>query len=72
MTFIPVYVGCGGTELEGLDFIFTNKILKKFQSLNIAFLKNELVELKGELDKLFGKGEFKMAQAFIDELLRMN
>ena len=72
LTFIPVYVGCGGTELEGLDFIFTNKILKKFQSLNIAFLKQELTELKTELDKLFGKNEFKMAQNFIDDLLRMS
>ena len=72
MTFIPVYIGCGGTELEGLDFIFTNKILKKFQSLNIAFLKNELIELNAELDKLFGKNEFKMAHAFIDDLLRLN
>ena len=70
--FIPVYVGCGGTELEGLDFIFTNKILKKFQSLNIGFLKDELKELEGMLDKLYGKGTFKMAHNFIQTLIRMN
>ena len=70
--FIPVYVGCGGTELEGLDFIFTNKILKKFQSLNIGFLKDELKELENMLDKLYGKGTFKMAHNFIQTLIRMN
>ena len=70
--FIPVYVGCGGTELEGLDFIFTNKILKKFQSLNIGFLKDELKELEVMLDKLYGKGTFKMAHNFIQTLIRMN
>ena len=70
--FIPVYVGCGGTELEGLDFIFTNKILKKFQSLNIGFLKDELKELEVMLDKLYGKGTFKMAHSFIQTLIRMN
>jgi hypothetical protein len=70
--FIPVYVGCGGTELEGLDFIFTNKILKKFQSLNIGFLKDELKELEALLDKLYGKGTFKMAHNFIQTLIRMN
>ena len=70
--FIPVYVGCGGTELDGLDFIFTNKILKKFQSLNIGFLKDELKELEGMLDKLYGKGTFKMAHNFIQTLIRMN
>lgn len=70
--FIPVYVACGGTELDGLDFIFTNKILKKFESLNIGFLKDELKELNAYLDKLYGKGTFKMAHAYIDNLIRMN
>lgn len=71
-TFIPTYVACGGTELDGFDFIFTNKILKKFESLNISFLKNELGELNEQLDKLFGKGSFKMAHAYIDNMIRNN
>lgn len=70
--FIPVYVACGGTELDGLDFIFTNKILKKIESLNIAFLRDELKQLNSELDKLFGKGTFKMAHAYIDNLVKMS
>ena len=70
--FVPCYVACGGTELDGLDFIFTNKILKKFESLNIGFLKNELRELIQQLDKLFGAGSFPMAKNFIDRLIRMN
>ena len=71
-TFIPVYVGCGGTEVDGFDFIFTNKVLKKFESLNIAFLKDELKELDAQLDKLYGKGNFKMAHAYIESLLKNN
>jgi hypothetical protein len=71
-TFIPVYVACGGTELDGFDFIFTNKVLKKFESLNVGFLKDELHQLNTELDKLFGKNNFKMAHAYIDNLIRMN
>ena len=70
--FVPCYVACGGTELDGLDFIFTNKILKKFESLNIGFLKNELRELIQQLDKLFGAVSFPMAKNFIDRLIRMN
>ena len=54
-TFVPNYVACGGTETDAFDFIFTNKILKKFESLNIAFLKEELQELSVYLDKLYGK-----------------
>ncbi|MCB9498246.1 MAG: AAA family ATPase [Erysipelotrichaceae bacterium] len=70
--FVPIYVSCGGTELDGFDFIFTNKILKKFESLNIAFLKNELKELNVMLDKLFGKDAFPMAHNYIEGLIRMN
>ncbi len=70
--FIPVYVACGGTELEGLDFIFTNKILKKIESLNIAFLRDELKSLNSELDKLFGKNTFKMAHKYIDGLIKLS
>jgi hypothetical protein len=71
-TFIPVYVACGGSEADGFDFIFTNKILKKFEALNIAFLREELKQLHTELDKLFGKGTFKMAHSKIDDLIKLS
>ena len=71
-TFIPVYVGCGGTEVDGFDFVFTNKVLKKFESLNIAFLKDELKELDVQLDKLYGRGNFKMAHDYIQTLIKNN
>ncbi len=70
--FVPCFVACGGTELDAIDFIFTNKILKKFESLNIAFLKTELKELNQMLDKLFGADTFPMAHKFIDNMLRMS
>ena len=69
-TFIPVYVGCGGKEVDGFDFMFTNKVLKKFESLNIAFLKEELKELDALLDKMYGKGNFPMAHNYIQNLLK--
>ena len=71
-TFVPNYVACGGTEVDAFDFIFTNKILKKFESLNIAFLKEELQELTAYLDKLYGKGKFPRAQAYIELMIKNN
>ncbi len=71
-TFVPCYVACGGTEVDAFDFIFTNKILKKFESLNIAFLKEELQELSNYLDKLYGKGKFPRAQSYIESLIKNN
>ena len=70
--FVPTYIACGGTEAEAYDFIFANKILKKFESLNIAFLKDELGELSNYLDKLFGKGKFPKSQNYIANLLKNN
>ena len=71
-SFIPTFVACGGKEVDGFDFIFTNKILKKFESLNIAFLKDELKQLDAYLDKLYGKGTFPMAHAYIETLIKNN
>ena len=71
-TFVPNYVACGGSEVDAFDFIFTNKILKKFESLNISFLKEELKELSAYLDKLYGKGQFPKAQAYIEQMIKNN
>lgn len=56
--FIPVYVACGRSEIEGLDYLCANKIFRKFESLNLAFLHDEIDELITLIGKLFGKNEF--------------
>jgi hypothetical protein len=70
--FVPAYIACGGTELDGLDFMLTCKILRKFTSLNLPFLTKELGELITYLDKKFGKGNMKRAIAYIKDLQKMN
>ena len=66
--FIPVFVACGGTETEGLDYMITRKILRKFETLNLPFLEEELKELLVVFDRLFGKGQFAEAIEFINDL----
>ena len=68
--FVPVYVACGGTEVEGLDFMFANKILRKFENLNLAFLQEELNQLTAQIKKIFGKNEFELSLEYIKELKR--
>ena len=68
--FVPCYVATGGTELEGVDYIFATKILKKFESLNIAHLRDDLIELDSKLTKLFGKAEFQMSKKKIAGFLK--
>lgn len=70
--FTPIYVGCGGTEYEALDYMVARKILRKFEVLNLPFLQDEMSELIVLLDKLFGKNVFKECIAFITDLKKMN
>lgn len=53
--FVPVYVACGGTEMEAVDFLICRKILKKFESMNIPYVKDEIKELILFIEKTFGK-----------------
>ena len=66
--FVPVYMACGFTEFDGLDYMLTFKILRKFEMLNLTFLKKELDELIVLLDKLFGKEQFLVSKDFIADL----
>ncbi|XMB71922.1 hypothetical protein RJI07_07425 [Mycoplasmatota bacterium WC30] len=69
--FVPVFVACGGTEEDGLDYIFANKILRKFENLNLAFLQNELTSLITQIKKVFGKNGFEESVKFIRNLQNM-
>lgn len=69
--FVPVYMACGFSEYDGLDYMLTHKILRKFEMLNLTFLKRELDELTLEIDKLFGKEQFKVSKDYIQELKKM-
>lgn len=53
--FIPVYVACGGTELGGMDYIIARKVLKKFESMNVNFVRDEITGLISYIDKTFGE-----------------
>jgi len=66
--FIPVYVACGGNEEDGLDYIFANKVLRKFESLNLSFLRNEMDELITQIHKIFGKNAFPESVKFVKNL----
>lgn len=63
--FIPAYVGCGGTELDGLDYVLANKIFRKFESLNLAFIRDEIDGLINYLDTLFGSENMQESKAYL-------
>lgn len=71
-TFVPVYIACGGDEVEGLDYLVARKILRKFETLNLPFLQKEIEALIAFINKLFGKNSFteckKMLNAYYKKI----
>lgn len=69
--YVPCYIACGGTEMEAVDFIVAKKVLRKFESLSLGFMKDELNQFETYLDKTFGKDVMAECKAYI-ELLKKN
>ena len=70
--FVPCYIACGGTEIDGIDFMFAKKILRKFESLGIGFIRDELDGLILYLDNAFGTENFKISKAYLARLKKMS
>jgi len=66
--FVPVYVACGGDEVAGIDYFIARKILRKFEQLNIAYIRDEIDDFVKFLNDKFG--EDKMHEC-IEYLLRL-
>ena len=66
--FVPVFVGCGGSEVDGIDYFIARKILRKFEQLNISYIRDEIDGYIKFLDDTFGKGKMKEC---IEYLLRL-
>jgi len=69
--FVPVYVACGGEELDGIDYVLATKIFRKFESLNLAMLRDELKELCTYMLKLFGRNTMKESIAYLERLQKL-
>ncbi len=66
--FVPVFVACGGTEVDGVDYFIARKILRKFEQLNVAYIRDEIDGFVKFLNDEFGEG--KMSEC-IEYLLRL-
>ncbi len=69
--YVPCFIACGGTEQQAVDFIVAKKVLRKFESLSLGFMKDELTKLNTYLDRLFGKNTMPICKAYV-ELLKKN
>jgi hypothetical protein len=67
-TFVPVYVGCGGKEVEGVDYFIAKKIFRKFDQLNITLIRDEIDPFIDYLNKEFGNGTMKECIEYLERL----
>ena len=69
--FVATYVGCGGREVDGVDYYIARKILRKFEQLNLAYIRDEIDPFIEFLDKSFGKENFKECKDYLLRLKKM-
>ena len=70
--YVPCFIACGGTEIQAIDFIVAKKVLRKFESLSLGFMKDELTKFSTYLDRLFGKNTMVICKEYIDYLKKNN
>ena len=70
--FVPCYVACGGTEIDGIDFIFTAKILRKFESLGMGYIRDEIDGLITYLNHVFGEENMQISKAYLLRLKKVS
>lgn len=69
--FIPVYVACGGTEVDGVDYILATKVFRKFESLNLSLIRDEISGLISYLERMFGKGNMNECIKYLERIQKM-
>ena len=69
--FVPVFVACGGDEIDGVDYFIAKKILRKFEQLNIAYIRDEIDPYVEFLDKTFGKNKMKECTEYLLRLKKL-
>lgn len=69
--FVPAYVGCGGTEIDGLDYVLARKVFRKFESLNLSYIRDEIDGLCAYLDELFGEENMNECKDYLRMLKKL-
>lgn len=68
--FVPCFIATGGSKNEALDLMFAKKILRKLEGHYESYIYNGLIKLESLINKVYGKGEFKVTERAINNLLK--
>ena len=67
-TYVPVYIACGGEELEALDDILAKKVMRKLGMQNPVYIRNQADRFCRYMDELFGEDGLKQCKAVVQRL----
>ncbi|MDD2505149.1 MAG: hypothetical protein PHF21_02615 [Bacilli bacterium] len=66
--FVPAYLACGGEEIVAIDYLIAHKILRKFDQLNLSYIRNEIDGFIEFLNNTFGEGTMKECLTYLERL----
>ena len=70
LSYIPIFISCGGDELVALDDILTKKVFRKLETQNPIYLRNSVQGLLSFIDDLFGKNSMPLCREYILKIQR--
>ena len=63
--YIPIYIACGGEEMEAFDDFVYKKILRKLENKDALKVSNAISPFIEELNKIFGTNEMKKSKKYL-------
>ena len=68
--FVPAFVGCGGKKEDALDYVLSEKIVRKLQGRFEDYVRPSLEEVDQMLTNLYGSKEFPLTRRRIKERIK--
>ena len=66
--YVPAYVACGGKELEAIDDILARKVIRKLESMNPVYIRNQAEGLIQYMEEVFGEGKMPLCKEYIERI----
>jgi hypothetical protein len=67
-SYVPVYIACGGEELEAIDDIIYKKIMRKLETQNPVYVRKAIGKLCDEIDDIFGEDKMPLCKDYLRHL----
>lgn len=67
---VPVFVACGGTKEDALDYLLSRKVIAKVEGRFEEYVKDALKQFLTLINKTYGKGVLKRSEALVNSLMR--